>query len=246
MIRLYENEKLKKKESLLEALRLKNVAHPVIMLTGAGGKTAAIARLAKEYQFQHIPVIITTTTHMMDEKTAWMLTEPSMDKAAELLRTQGRVLAGTPCAGGKIKMPEDSFFHQLIKEEYPVLIEADGAKRLPLKVPAEHEPVLVKEATHILNVYGMDAVGEKLSRVCFRPELASKILRCSEEHVVTEEDIALLAMKFKEEKLKEYKDCCYYVILNKADGPEEEEKALKICRLMDAESMAGIIITGRG
>ena len=46
-----------------------------------------------------------------------------------------------------------------------MLIEADGAKCLPLKVPAEHEPVILPETTHVLSLYGMDAVGGVMEKV---------------------------------------------------------------------------------
>ena len=45
----------------------------------------------------------------------------------------------------------------------------------------------------MLSVYGLDAVEEKLENVCFRKELAEKILKKNGAEPVTPEDIALLA-----------------------------------------------------
>ena len=39
------------------------------------------------------------------------------------------------------------------------MIEADGAKRLPLKVPGEWEPVIPDFTDLVVGVIGMDAVG---------------------------------------------------------------------------------------
>lgn len=41
-----------------------------------------------------------------------------------------------------------------------LLIEADGAKRLPLKVPEEWEPVIPELVDLLIGVVGMDALGE--------------------------------------------------------------------------------------
>ena len=38
-----------------------------------------------------------------------------------------------------------------------VLIEADGSKRLPCKVPADHEPVLLPESDIVVAVLGLSA-----------------------------------------------------------------------------------------
>ena len=48
-----------------------------------------------------------------------------------------------------------------LAEQILVLIEADGARRLPLKVPAEHEPVIPEMTTHVLSVYGLDSIGKR-------------------------------------------------------------------------------------
>lgn len=48
-----------------------------------------------------------------------------------------------------------------------VLLEADGAKRMPCKVPAAHEPVLLPESDIVLTVAGLSALGRPLREVCF-------------------------------------------------------------------------------
>ena len=64
-----------------------------------------------------------------------------------------------------MKLPDDGFEKLMeLAGKIPVLIEADGAKRRPLKVPAEHEPVIPEMTTHVLSVYGLDSIGKKIGR----------------------------------------------------------------------------------
>ena len=84
-----------------------------------------------------------------------------------------------PAPGRKLGCLPEMFLEQIWKMGIPVLIEADGARRLPLKVPAGHEPVIHPRTTHVLSVYGLDAVGAALKDVCFREELAEKLLNKS-------------------------------------------------------------------
>ena len=76
-----------------------------------------------------------------------------------------------------------------------VLVEADGAKRLPLKAPAEYEPVIPPCADAVAAVAGMDAVGQAVGAVCHRPERVCALLGAGAEHVLTPEDVALLLAK---------------------------------------------------
>ena len=84
-----------------------------------------------------------------------------------------------------------------------VVIEADGAKHYPFKVPAEHEPVIYQITTHILIVESMQAFNRPLSEVCFRLEKAQEILNQADfrEKQLTPEIVAKLLEKGYLEKL---------------------------------------------
>ena len=51
-----------------------------------------------------------------------------------------------------------------------VLVEADGAKRLPLKAHAEHEPVIPACAGRTVCMVGVDGLGAPVSQTCHRPQ----------------------------------------------------------------------------
>ena len=57
-----------------------------------------------------------------------------------------------------------------------VFLEADGAKGLPCKAPAAHEPVLLPQSDILLAVAGLSALGRPLEQVCFRAPLAAALL----------------------------------------------------------------------
>ena len=56
------------------------------------------------------------------------------------------------------------FIHRLLDSGICdwILVEADGARGLPLKAPAKHEPVIPERSTHVLALAGLTAIGTAL------------------------------------------------------------------------------------
>ena len=50
-----------------------------------------------------------------------------------------------------------------------LLIEADGARMHPLKVPANYEPVILKNTTMVVGVAGIDSLFKSINKICHRP-----------------------------------------------------------------------------
>jgi len=62
------------------------------------------------------------------------------------------------------------------QQEVTCLIEADGARHLPLKAPAAWEPVIPEQVDLVIVVVGMSAIGKPLTgEYVFRPELFSNL-----------------------------------------------------------------------
>jgi len=64
------------------------------------------------------------------------------------------------------------------------LIEADGARRLPIKAPGPDEPVLPENHDAVVGVVGLDALGAPLNEAhAFRPETLARVcgMRMGEE-----------------------------------------------------------------
>ena len=68
-----------------------------------------------------------------------------------------------------------------------VIAEADGAKRLPLKAHAAHEPVIPPEANQTILVVGASGFGRPMRESVHRAPIAAQALGVSEETVVTPE-----------------------------------------------------------
>lgn len=246
MVKTYQAGILKEQPSLLHALGIEHLKSPVVSVVGAGGKTTLIRRAAEEYRRKRIPVIVTTTTHMMAEDHPWFLLSTSVDKMKEILAREGMVWIGCPNKAGKMRSPSLEFLQEILTLGCPVLIEADGSRRLPLKVPAAHEPVLLPETSHVVNVYGLDALGNSFENVCFRTDIALKLLEKRGTDLVLEEDIAKLALDSLAGRKGITSSMSYQVVLNKADTPEREAAALTICRLAEKQGHVGLTVAAGG
>ncbi len=246
MVKRYLAGILKEQPSLLHALGIEGLKSPVVSVVGAGGKTTLIRQAAEEYRRKGIPVIVTTTTHMMAEDHPWFLLSPSMDKMMEILAREGMVWVGCPDKERKMGSPSMEFLHQILALGCPVLIEADGSRRLPLKVPASHEPVLLPETSHVVNVYGLDALGNSFENVCFRADIALNLLRKRETDLVSEEDIAKLALNSLAGRKGITSSMSYQIVLNKADTPDREAAALTICRLAEKQGHVSLTVAAEG
>lgn len=219
--------------------------NPIISVVGAGGKTTILHCMADEFVQKNRNVFVTTTTHIMMEGSPWFLADPDLETIKKGLKQFGQVWAGMPAPGRKLKKLPDEMFGKVLNWKIPVLIESDGARRMPLKVPAEHEPVIYNGTTHVLSVYGMDAVGKTYEEICFRWEYAVDLLKKKKTDAVTEEDIAVLASSDKGGRKGCPSDAVYAVVLNKADNQEKMESALCICRELKKRGVGNVIISSR-
>ena len=219
--------KLKVSSSLMEALSLERQGKPRIAAVGGGGKTTLLKRLAKEYQASGAKPAVITTTHMKAEDFPGFLIGPSVEEILETRERVGCVFAGAGAGEGKIKILPKAVLERVLELPGPVLIEADGARRLPVKIPAEHEPVLLPQVTCVLSVYGLDAVGRRISEVCFRAE---DFLQKDAGDILEPKDIAMLAVSDRAGRKGIAGSMEYMVVLNKADTDRRQETAVDIWR----------------
>lgn len=81
-------------------------------------------------------------------------------------------------------------FSELARIADYVLVEADGAKMLPLKAHASHEPVIPGCARRVICVIGVDGVGKPILQACHRPELFAQVAKIRPESPATPESVA--------------------------------------------------------
>lgn len=142
-----------------------------VTAVGAGGKTTLVHALAAEAAASGASVLLTTTTKMSLEPG--LIGDPDAALAA---RRPGRVvLAGVP---GDVKLTpfSDADLDRLHEAFDVVIIEGDGSRRRPFKVPAAHEPVVPAWTDVVLVVAGLSALGRPLGEVCYRVDIASQLL----------------------------------------------------------------------
>ena len=147
--------------------------HDVIAFVGAGGKTTAMFRLADELAAQGRHVVVTTTTRLFAAQVDALGTAPLrydgsagfVARVRAALANQPKILiVGEDVADDKVAGVPPAFIDELAALDAAdvVLYEADGARMLPFKAPAAHEPVLADSTTLLVLVVGITAIGAPL------------------------------------------------------------------------------------
>ncbi len=167
----------------MEISPLLSVEKGVTALIGGGGKTTLMAALAEELRPRG-SVIITTSTHIQRPSRYPLLLTVDPAAVAAALTEHGVVCVAAEGPEGKLTAPALSFDVLRALADF-VLVEADGAKRLPLKAHAPHEPVIPPCARQTIYVVGADGFGRPIRQVCHRPERYAALCGAAEDDIVT-------------------------------------------------------------
>ena len=145
-------------DSLLDALKINPEKYRVIAVVGGGGKTSLIFRLMEELVSIGKTVIVTTTTHMAYEPERPFVENGDIDGVRKDLQIYHyTVAASLDCSKGKIGCLSEEKLEELRGLSDVLLIEADGAKRYPLKETASREPVICGQTDLVIAVARIDA-----------------------------------------------------------------------------------------
>ena len=201
----------------------------IVSIVGAGGKTTIMYQLARYFARQGKKVLVTTTTHIW--KPASNFAQSGAEVVALWKEGQYAVVGSIEEATGKLTQLSRELLLQYCSLADLVLVEADGAKGLPCKAPASHEPVLLPESNIVLGVIGLDALHKPVEEVCFRLQEVQSLLKVNAEHILNEEDVAkLLLAELGTRKLVGERE--YFIVLNKADDLQRLEYSKRICSLL--------------
>lgn len=222
---------------LLQALRIKR--KDVVALVGGGGKTSAMFRLGDELAACGWRVIMTTSTHIGAAQAAhsphvitFLHQQPSgmkkgvfsqaLDRSPTLLI--GPINPQTNKAEGLAPGVIDMLV--AVPDVDAVIVEADGARTLPFKAPADHEPVIPDSTTLVVPVVGIDVVGQPLDDAhVHRPGRVAALIGAVEGCPVTLEHIAQV-LTHTRGGLKGVPARARVVpLLNKIETPAQEETA---------------------
>ena len=170
----------------------------VYTFVGAGGKSTAMRRVASLLSDGGLRVRLTTTTRVgISEFHGWSVTlvgsladaqqavdgpEPVKLLAAGLVPGQEKYAGVTAGMVDALRLPAD----------IALLVEGDGSRRLPLKVPRTHEPVIPSASRAVLAFVGASALDERVDeRHCYNHQEALALLGRTASRLGAEELAAL-------------------------------------------------------
>ncbi len=238
---------------LMKALRLR--PKEVVVLTGGGGKTTTMFRLAEELRTADQRVVTTMTTKIfvsqMERAPARLVLEGAGTLLAQLsaaLADQGHVLiaGGTVVEQDKVQGAPPELLDRVAAHPAvdAMIVEADGSRRLPFKAPAAHEPVIPSSATIVIPMVGLDVLGQPLdAEHVHRPGLVAELSGATLGAPVTP-DIVAIVLAHREGGAKGLPPHARLVpFLNKVTA-ERLPAARRIARLLLAEPHVESVLIG--
>lgn len=140
----------------------------VVAFIGAGGKTSTMIALAHELADSGWRVLVTTTTRIGLEQLELMPAALTVDTdrhiMSDALSEHPFVFLYDTIRGNKVHGPSPEWISHLLDtvDSDVLLIEADGARGLPLKAPKAHEPVIPPETSLVVPVAALSVLGQPL------------------------------------------------------------------------------------
>ncbi len=234
---------------LIEALALG--PKELISLVGGGGKTILMFRLAKEFLVNGKRVVTTTTTKIFEpsqEETPFLLVEEDERKIKRqfvllLEKYQHLTIAAKRIGSGKLRGLSPDLISELWQENEVDgwIVEADGAKRKPLKAPREDEPVVPYSTTLIIGLLGLDGLDKELNEEnAFQVDRISQITDTPKGGRITEDTYLRLVLHpeglFKGSPPGARK----VVFLNKVDLLKDAGRAIQLGQRIFRESAPNV------
>ncbi len=213
-----------------------NFEKPIVSLVGAGGKSTLMTALATHHANHKKKVLVTTSTHI------WHPTNRLYSKNYKEVEYNwacgNYAIIGTPTLNGKLTSPDSSLYKECLENADMILIEADGAKGYPCKVPNLQEPVIFKESNIIIGVCGLDALYKPVKEVCFRKEYLVNTQQLKKTTHITPITLAqILLSKFG--IMKNVQNREFHIVLNKCDNNKRKIEGLEVLKIlyeMDAKN----------
>ena len=218
-----------------------------VAAVGGGGKTSLLTAIARRFHAQTgKPAILTTTTKIFAPlpEEGLGLALGDIDTLSKNLRSymgasgvswfarsrEGK--APVPGRESERRMKLSGFapleIERLKLAGALTLIEADGARRLPIKAPGPDEPVLPDNLDAVLGVVGLDALGAPLREShVFRPEALARICGLGAGEEITARAVGRLCAHPDGLFHKAESGARKWIVLNKADLETSLEKLEK-------------------
>lgn len=159
-------------------------------------------------------MIITTTTHMAYEPSKPFALHGDASAVREALSSQGMVIAAEyDFSTGKISSLSSQKLKELTGYGAVLLIEADGARRMPVKIPKDWEPVIPDFVQLVIGVIGLDCLDEPIFKTAYSAENLAFFLDKTELDSITSTDLLKLQFqKVVSEKMYKIANFVYTLI----------------------------------
>jgi len=224
----------------------------VVAFVGAGGKTSAMFRLARELRADGATVVVTTTTKIL-------LPASGSDLRVVVEADRSRLLAATvtaiehgllPVAAraaipeGKLEGVPPEWIADLarLRGVTHVLVEADGAARRPITAPREGEPVIPGSATIVVPIVGVDALGHLVSEVAHRPERVAALTGLAASDRLDARAIARVLLDPRGNTSGAPDGARIVPVVNKADDPQRLRAARELAAELRRAGAAHVVI----
>ncbi len=228
-INIRSRDRLTQKQimNLIQALEI--TEGNTLSAVGGGGKTSLIFALAGELAHGGGCVLVTTTTAFLHPKCG------DFSYHRVVIGDMDPHIGGDALSAGRVVVAAQQRIQPFDKlKGYPpeyidawqagswfgfILVEADGAKRRPVKAPAAHEPVVPHCTAITVGVIGLDALDKPLTPAfAHRPELMAKVTGLDPGRPITEQTLLSLIGSPQGLFNKVSAQCRKVVLLNKADN----------------------------
>lgn len=172
-----------------------------IALVGGGGKTSLMFSLAEELMSKGMRVVTGTTTRVLKSEArrapCVIFLAPGSDlneTVRPLLEKHGQVFVGRDLSRkGKILGISPGDANLLHREPWInyLILESDGSAGLPVKAPAEHEPVIPESSSLVVALMGLEALGFPFKEdLVFRTEIFESLTGLKRGEILSAQAIA--------------------------------------------------------
>ncbi len=219
-----------------------------IAIVGGGGKTTLMYYLAQEFKKRGLRVISGTTTRILypdpEQSSGVAFSDEGgfFKKVEKYLADDCHVTVARNCSetGGKLQGLDCREIEEIftLSTAERMVLEADGARQMPLKAAGDNEPVVCRRTDLFIAVVGLESIGKALlDENVFRADLVAERSGTALGEVVTPHTVASL-MCHREGLLKgcpEGARSC--VFFNKSDLNQGRDKARAV--VAAAASLSG-------
>ncbi|MFH2038929.1 MAG: selenium cofactor biosynthesis protein YqeC [Chloroflexota bacterium] len=225
--------------TLLKALRLSKI--PRIAFVGAGGKTSALSILSQQLPK---PLVVSTTTHLGTWQTGFadqhfiLSDEPDWEIIEDNFSTGITLITQNPVRDRLQGLSIDQInrLYQICEDrQFPLLLECDGSRQLPLKAPGKNEPPIPQFVDTVVVVAGLTGLGKSLDEdTVYKPEIFSRLGNLPIGHTISLGTLGQVIVHQQGGLKNIPNNAKRILLLNQADQPRLQIQAGKLAKIVQS------------